>query len=75
MRRSLQIIKIIVNAPLYVLLCTATTYKDASSVDKKITEDVLHKIYTEKGAIPGICLGFSTVEVRKEFTYFQMATS
>ena len=38
----------------FVLLCTATTYKDASSVDKKITEDVLHKIYTEKGAIPGI---------------------
>ena len=30
------------------------TYYDPSSVAKKITEDILHKIYTEKGAITGI---------------------
>ena len=30
------------------------TYYDTSSVAKKITEDILHKIYTEKGAIIGI---------------------
>ena len=34
---------------------------------KKITEDILHKIYTEKGAITSIWLVLSTVEVRKEF--------
>ena len=27
------------------------TYQDTSSVLKKITEDILHKIYTEKGAV------------------------
>ena len=32
---------------------------------KKTTEDILHKIYTEKGAITGIWLVLSTVEVRK----------
>ena len=58
------------NAPLCVLLYTATTYKeqtniqltqrqvftyqDASSVAKKITEDILHKTYREKGAITDI---------------------
>ena len=42
-----------------------------------MTEDILHKIYTEKGAIIGIWLVLSTVEVRKEFTDTgsQMATS
>ena len=43
------------------------TYYDPSSVAKKITEDILHKIYTEKGAITSIWLVLSTVEVRKEF--------
>ena len=42
---------------------------------KNTTEDILHKIYREKGAITGIRLVLSTVEVRKEFTGFQMATS
>ena len=51
------------------------TYYDPSSVAKKITEDILHKIYTEKGAITGIWLVLSTVEVRKEFTGFQVAVS
>ena len=43
------------------------TYQDISSVAKEITEDILHKIYTEKG----------TVEVRQEFsdTGFQVGTS
>ena len=50
------------------------TYYDPSSVAKKITEDILHKIYTEKGAITG-ALVLSTVEMRKEFTCFQVATS
>ena len=40
------------------------TYYDTSSVAKKITEDILHKIYTEKGAITG-ALVLSTVEMRK----------
>ena len=40
------------------------TYYDPSSVAKKITEDILHKIYTEKGAITG-ALVLSTVEMRK----------
>ena len=35
---------------------------------KKIIEDILNKIYTEKGTITGIWLVSSTVEVRKEFT-------
>ena len=30
---------------------------------KKITEDILHKIYTEKGAVIGIWLVLFTVEV------------
>ena len=38
---------------------------------EKITEDILNKIYTEKGTITGIWLVLSTVEVRKEFTGFQ----
>ena len=63
--------KIIANAPLYVLLCTATAYKEDTNTQlthrksclptsmhpvqlKKITEDILHKTYTEKGAITGI---------------------
>ena len=29
------------------------TYQDASSVAKKTTEDIFHKIYTEKGAVTG----------------------
>ena len=41
---------------------------------KKITEDILHKIYIGKGAITGIWLVLFTVEVRKEFTDFQVAT-
>ena len=61
-----QIKKIIANAPLCVLLCTATAYKEQTNsrnsrlptrihpVYLKITEDILHKIYTEKGAIIGI---------------------
>ena len=40
-----------------------------------MTEDILHKIYTEKGAIIGIWLVISTMGVRKEFTGFQVATS
>ena len=32
---------------------------------KKIKEDILHKIYTEKGTIIGIWLVLSTVEVEK----------
>ena len=97
LRRSLQIKNIIAHAPLCVLLCTATaykqqlctatackgqtniqlrqrqlfTYQDTSRAAKKITADILHKAYTEKGAITVV---LSTVEVRKEFTYFQMAT-
>ena len=51
------------NAPLYVLLCIATaykeqtncrkkqeqlfTYQDTSSIAKKITEEILHKIYKD----------------------------
>ena len=34
------------------------------------TEDILHKIYTEKGAITG-----ALVEMRKQFRFFQVATS
>ena len=64
-----QIKKIIANAPLCVLLCTATAYKEQTNITNsrnsrlptrihpvylKITEDILHKIYTEKGAIIGI---------------------
>ena len=40
------------------------------SVAKKITEEILRKMYTEKGAITGIWLVLSTVEVKKEFTGF-----
>ena len=72
-----------------VLLCTATAYKEQTkiylansrnsclptSAAKKITEDISHKDYTEKGAITGIWLVLSTLEVRKEFTGFQVATS
>ena len=43
----------------------------ASSAAKKTTEDILNKIYIEKGTITGIWLVLSTVEVRKEFTGFQ----
>ena len=64
--------KIIANAPLCVLVCKATAYKqhtnsniqltvekvvylleqqDTPSVAKKITGDILNKIYTEKVAI------------------------
>ena len=38
---------------------------------KKITEDILHKIYAEKGATTG-ALVLSTVEIRKQFTCFLM---
>ena len=38
---------------------------------EKITEDILNKIYTEKGTITGIWLVLSNVEVRKEFAGFQ----
>ena len=87
--------KIIANAPLCILLrtataykkqvCTATaykeqtniqltqrqlvTYQDTSSAAKKIIEDILHNIYTEKGAITGIRLILFTAEVGKEFSY------
>ena len=50
------------------------TYQDASSVAEKITEDILHKVYTEKGATIG-ALVLSTVEMRKQLTCFQVATS
>ena len=62
--------KIITNVPLCVLLCAATAYKqqpntqltqkklfthqDASSAAKKITEDILNKIFTENGIITGV---------------------
>ena len=49
--------------------------QETSSVTKKITDDILNKIYTEKGAITGISLILSTVDVRKEFTGFQLAKS
>ena len=51
------------------------TYWDASRIAKKITEEILHKIYTEKGAITSIRLVLSNVNVTKEFTLFQVATS
>ena len=35
------------------------------SKKKKITEDILHKTYTEKGAITGIWSVLFTAEVRK----------
>ena len=75
LRRSLQMKKIIANAPLCFLVCKATESKqhansniqltvekvvylleqqDTSSVAKEITEDILNKIYTEKGAITGM---------------------
>ena len=44
------------------------TFQDASSVAKKIIEDILHKIYTEKGAITGALL-LSTVEMGKYSLY------
>ena len=34
-----------------------------------IIEDILHNIYTEKGAITGMRLNLFTVEVGKEFSY------
>ena len=37
-----------------------------------MTEDILHKIYTEKGAITDIGLVLSTLEAKKEFTGFQV---
>ena len=40
-----------------------------------MTEDILHKTYSEKGAIIGISLVLSTLEMRKEFTVFQVAVS
>ena len=71
--------QIIANAPLSVLLCTATAYKEDTNKQltqkklfslhpvqlKKITEDILHKTYTEKGAITGIWSVLSTAKVRK----------
>ena len=47
------------------------TYYDESSAAKKITEDILNEIYTEKGTITDIWLVLSTAEVRKEFKGFQ----
>ena len=46
-------------------------------VTKKITEDILHNIYKEKGVIIGILLVLSTLEVRKGFidTGFRVAPS
>ena len=38
---------------------------------ERITEDILNKIYTEKGTITGTWLVLSTVEVRKELAGFQ----
>ena len=68
--------KIIANAHLCVLLCTATAYKEQFGCMhpvqlKKTTEDILNKVYTEKGTITGIWLVLFTVEVRIEFTGFQ----
>ena len=40
------------------------TYYDATGVAKKITEDILYKIYAEKGAVTGALVLF-TVEMRK----------
>ena len=95
LRRSLQMKKIMANAPLYVLLCTATAYKEqlcpatdqhianteivtyllgCIQCSQRITEDILHNIYTEKGAISDIWLVLSTVDVKKEFAFFQVAT-
>ena len=37
---------------------------------KRITEDILHKIYTEEGAITGLRLVSSTLEARKGFNGF-----
>ena len=51
------------------------SYWDASSIAKKIPEEILHKIYTEKGAITSIRLVLSNVNVTKDFTLFQVATS
>ena len=41
---------------------------------KEITENILHKIYTEKGAVIGIWLVLSTLELRSLDTGF-LATS
>ena len=38
-----------------------------------MTEEILHKIYTEKGEITGIWLVLPTIEVRKEITRSQLA--
>ena len=40
-------------------------------VQLKKSQDILNKIYTEKGTITGIWLVLSTVKVRKEFTGVQ----
>ena len=40
-------------------------------VQPKKSQNVLNKIYTEKGTTTGIWLVLSTGEVRKEFTGFQ----
>ena len=41
---------------------------------KKIIADILHKIHTEKAVITDIRLILSTLEARKEFNGFQVAT-
>ena len=46
-----------------------------SSAAKKTTEDILNKIYTEKGTVTDIWLVLSTVEVRKKFTGFQIGNN
>ena len=38
---------------------------------KKITEDIVNKVYTEKGTITGIWLVLSIAELRKDFKGFQ----
>ena len=43
----------------------------SSAAKKKTTEDILNKIYTEKGTVTDIWLVLFTVDVRTEFTGFQ----
>ena len=50
------------------------TYWDPSTVAKTITEDILHNIYTGKGAITSIWLVLSTVEVSLHVSKWQTDT-
>ena len=58
-----------------IQLANRNTYQDASSVAKKVTEDILHNIYTEKVAITGALVLFAK-EMRKYLVYmFPVSTS